>query len=101
MKEPLKLPILLTMIFCIAIFAATATAQAAVVKEKLADGSYVVAIDGADYKALSSSTLRDIAVREDTCREARANLDQQIAHYENERKLFDTDRKLADMQAAL
>ena len=104
------------MIFCIGIFAVNATAQAATVKEKLPDGSYIVAIcpaatpAGADcalYKAMPPSTLRDVDNASqiangnlDKCQRARAVLDKQIALYEDTFTLLKKGEvKLADAEA--
>lgn len=72
------------------------------------DGSFIVEIGGADYKALPPSTLKDIVNASEIangelskCQRARAVIDKQIEVYENTLGLLKRDRDLADKEAEL
>ncbi len=96
---------MLVMATCsVLIFAGVTEAQTASVKEKLPDGSFIVAIEGVDYKAVSADTVRDILKSGedlDRCTRARGALNKQIALYEDNLTLLKKDRDLADTQAQL
>lgn len=80
------------------------TKVTAVVKGALPDGSYIVAIDGADYKALPAATVREVLRTNEElakCQSIRAVNDKQIETYEATLGLLKRDRDLADKEAQL
>ncbi|MGB8510872.1 MAG: hypothetical protein WCD76_21040 [Pyrinomonadaceae bacterium] len=72
--------------------------------ERLADGDYVVAIEGVEYRAVTAEHARQIGERKAEAErqtKVREILDLKIANYENAIGLSKKDVTLADTQAAL
>lgn len=72
--------------------------------EKLADGDYVVAIDGTEYRAITAEHARQIAEKEtqlDLANKTRPLLDQKISELNTQVELYKKDAALSETQAAL
>lgn len=78
--------------------------QAALVKEQLPNGEYIVVISGVEQRTITADHARAIALRDedlDKCQRIRAVNEKQIETYEQTLALLKRDRDLADKEAAL
>lgn len=91
------------MILCLTViaFGWTCNAQEVRIVEKLADGSFVVAIDGKEFRAITGDKALELAKQKaalETCKADQVLASEQIAGLNNSIALLKKDVTIADQQ---